>query len=286
MIEAAGNVGPRQIVVGDPPTVAEGLDLVHMIFPRVLEALSAGIHVYLYGPAGTGKTTIGDQCATALGVPFSFESFSPDKDSTCLLGFVDAGGTYHGTEFQRLYQNGGVFLFDEIDNCDSSILAVLNSALANGKMVFPGIGMIERNARFRAVAAGNTWGQGPDSTYIGRTALDAATLNRFVSIHVAIDRAIECLAAGLPYTGPRGSVEMRPRPSEAIAAKATAQWAERVERYRARVESLGLQVVVSPRATIYGAKLIRVGWGLEELEAGLIFRGFDPGTVGQIRSGS
>lgn len=48
---------------------------------------------------------------------------------------------------------------------------------------------------FRVVAAGNTIGQGASIEYVGRTQLDAASLDRFAVVDVDYDRTIEMSCA-------------------------------------------------------------------------------------------
>jgi len=107
-----------------------------------------------------------------------------------LTGFIDAGGNYRDTEFYKAFKNGGIFFLDEIDNSDPSALIVINSALANGYMAFPHE-TIDRHPDFRMVAAANTWGKGSDLQYVGRNALDGATLDRFDNIFFDYDRRLE-----------------------------------------------------------------------------------------------
>ena len=53
---------------------------------------------------------------------------------------------------------------------------------------------IDRHPNFHIIAAANTWGKGADLEYVGRTALDAATLDRFDNIFFDYDRKLEeCL---------------------------------------------------------------------------------------------
>ena len=51
----------------------------------------------------------------------------------------------------------------------------------------------QRHERSYILAAANTFGRGGDQMYVGRNALDAATLDRFVlsTIHVTYDTALE-----------------------------------------------------------------------------------------------
>ena len=77
---------------------------------------------------------------------------------------------------------------DEVDCGNPNVLCVLNAALANKKMLFPGQKkMIKCHKNFRVIACGNTWGNGKCGDYAGRNRLDAATLDRFVGIEVDVD---------------------------------------------------------------------------------------------------
>lgn len=49
----------------------------HKVFPSVLKVLGAGMHVYLVGPSGTGKSTIAEKAAEALGLGFGSISLGP-----------------------------------------------------------------------------------------------------------------------------------------------------------------------------------------------------------------
>ncbi|WP_394772195.1 AAA family ATPase [Mucilaginibacter sp.] len=167
----------------------------HNMFEEILTVLSADIHIYLYGPAGTGKTQCAENAALALGKKFACVSVCAQSTKSDLLGFIDANGNYIRTLFRDTFENGGVFLIDEIDNGNPNILAVLNSALANGYCAFPD-GMVKRSDEFTCIAAANTFGTGADRQYVGRNQLDAATLNRFVQIEVGYDEQLEVTLFG------------------------------------------------------------------------------------------
>ena len=176
--------------------------LCHKILPVVIKVLSAGLHVLMVGPAGTGKSHIAHQSAEALGLESHGISLSPQTPASSLLGYMQAAGEYVSTQFRQAYEHGGVFHFDELDNAHPSVLAVINGALANGHMDFPD-GRVKRHEDFRCVASANTYGRGPDRAYVGRQAIDAATLDRFTVVTVDVDEALEesiCLGTGLDST--------------------------------------------------------------------------------------
>lgn len=222
----------------------------------VITDLLAGMHVMMVGPAGTGKSTIAESAAEALGLEFYAISCSPMMPASQLLGYMDANGNYVRSLYREAYEHGGLFLFDEIDNSHPSVLAVMNQSLANGHMAFPD-GMVKRHDDFRCVAAANTYGRGADRQYVGRQAMDAATLDRFAVETILVDEALEtelCKATGLD-----GS-----RVAEVLAY---------VRKLRASAERQGMRVIVSPRASIGMCRLLDAGKEWTAAAEAVIFKG-------------
>ena len=164
------------------------VQLFHEKFEEVLSLVQLDEPVMLIGPAGSGKNHSIFQIAKTLGLHMYYTNNASNEFK--LTGFIDAGGHYRDTEFYKAFKNGGIFFLDEIDNSDPSALIVINSALANGYMAFPHE-TIYRHPDFRMVAAANTWGRGSDLQYVGRNALDAATLDRFDNVFFDYDRKLE-----------------------------------------------------------------------------------------------
>ena len=171
-------------------------NLRHYKTDDLIETLKATGLAYLVGPAGTGKSTLAmDACAELFGVPkddFKFNehfaqiSFSPDTTSGEMVGRCDINGVFHRSEVVRVFAEGGLILFDEIDNADASMLVKLNTAIANGTFATPE-GLVRKNKNTVIVCTANTYGTGPDAMYVGRTRLDAATLDRFVCSTIEVD---------------------------------------------------------------------------------------------------
>lgn len=230
----------RVEIAGREPIELEGRQ--HASFPDVLRILGAGLHVYLVGPPGTGKSTLAHQAANALGIPFGTISLDPTLPPSRLFGYQDATGNYVRTLFRDIYEGGGVFLFDEIDNGHPGILASINQALSNGHCSFPD-GLVEKHKDCRIVASANTHGTGPTRAFVGRNQLDAATLDRFCEVEVAIDLELEEALTLAECPGERGQL-----------------WLERVRAYRRKAEEAGLQLIFSPRAAIEGARLLTAGF--------------------------
>ena len=176
-----------QLVV-DRRVVHEVAGLFHKDFEKVLKLVNSGIPTMLVGPAGSGKNVCVKQVADALGLEMYYTNNVSNEFK--ITGFVDAGGIYHETEFYKAFKHGGIFFLDEIDSSDPSALIILNSAISNGYVTFPHE-KVECHPDFRCIAAANTWGNGRDFQYVGRNALDAASLDRFVSLQFDYDRSLE-----------------------------------------------------------------------------------------------
>ncbi len=171
-------------------------NLKHYKTDELIETLKTTGIAYLVGPAGTGKSTLAmDACVKLYGVPkddwkfkehFAQISFSPDTTSGEMVGRCDINGLFHKSEVVRVFGEGGLILFDEIDNADASMLVKLNTALANGHFSTPE-GLVRRHKDTMIVCTANTYGTGPDAMYVGRSRLDAATLDRFVLSTIEVD---------------------------------------------------------------------------------------------------
>lgn len=194
---------PVPVPVPDPipaPTRAKiDGEIYHKEFDKVVKFVEAGVPVYLYGPAGSGKNHICEQIAKYLGLDFYYTNTVTQEYK--LTGFVDAGGVYQETNFFRAFKNGGLFMLDELDASCPDALICLNAALANRYFEFPGVGTVQAHPDFRVIAAGNTLGTGATEQYNGRTKIDAATLDRFIPDFLDYDPRVEAVLS-------RGNTEL------------------------------------------------------------------------------
>lgn len=256
------------IVVKDkPPRTLKGTQ--HFMFPKVLGAISQGVHLWLVGSAGTGKSTIGEQVAEALSVPFSAVNCTSAMTEGKFTGYNDAMGVFRSTEFRRIFEGGGVFVIDEVDNASPNALGILNSALSNGFMAFADK-LVPKHPEFVAIATGNTYGSGATMEYVGRNPIDGATIDRFVQLEIPIDEKVE--EAMLASVGLE----------QVVATK----WLTAVRKARANVAESGLKVIVSPRATLNGAKLLQSGaFSMSEVFTATVTKGAKPDQATKIGEG-
>jgi energy-coupling factor transporter ATP-binding protein EcfA2 len=161
----------------------------HYMFKEVLYKCTVHKQVFLAGPTGSGKTTLAAQIAEAMGTQFYFISCSAGMSEAHLLGRMLFDGTYASSDLVRAYEEGGIFLFDEIDAADNNTLLVINSALANNRLSIPNRKdkpYANRHDNFVCIVAGNSWGEG-SIQYQGRSPLDRAFLDRFAMSKVLVD---------------------------------------------------------------------------------------------------
>lgn len=233
-----------------------GVGIVHYQFEELITIVRTGLNVFLTGPAGSGKTTAANQCAKALNIPFYFTGAIASEFK--LTGFIDANGKIVSTEFRKAYENGGLFLFDEIDGSFPQAVLAFNAALANDYMDFPDK-RIKRHKNFYCIAAANTYGQGADRQYVGRNQLDAASIDRFIFIDWKYDEAMERKLAD------------------------DDKWVDYVQSIRRVIEKKEIRHIVSPRASFFGAKLLKNNLDRELVESSVLWKGLDNTTIQMIK---
>ncbi len=224
--------------INDLPVVNLGVQ--HEQFKKLLglcmtRSISGPLNVWLTGPAGSGKTKAAESVAKAMNIKFHFNGAIDTEYK--LSGFVDAQGKIVSTAFRKAYEHGGVYLFDEVDASLPAALLAFNAALANGYADFPGCEEpVNRHKDCVIIAAANTWGTGPNSEYVGRNKLDAAFLDRFVQLAWGYDNQLERILANHD------------------------SWVDYVQTLRENVQRKGIKAVISPRASITGAAMLKTGF--------------------------
>lgn len=243
---------------------------VHPQFEDVLTLAACRKNILLVGPAGSGKTHLAALVAEALGLTFGFISCSAGMSEGQLLGRLlptgEAGQfTYNRSDFIRCYEEGGVFLFDEIDAADSNTLLVINAALANGHVALPNRidnPVAKRHPDFVCIGAANTFGTGADRQYVGRNQLDESTLDRFRIGQIEMDYDADLERALCPDD------ELR----------------NRLQAIRAGVRASRIRRVVSTRFLRDAHEMRQMGWTIDKIE-GQLFRGWSPDEIGKAKTG-
>jgi cobaltochelatase CobS len=242
--------GAKRIEVKLPTGTVKEVGRQHKSFEELLKIASMRLDCMLVGPAASGKTFVAESVAKALDLPFYMQPVGSQTTKFDLLGYLDATGKYVTTHLREAYEKGGVFLLDEVDAGNPNVLTVINGMTSNRVGSFPDK-MVPRHQDFVLICAANTYGRGADRMYVGRNQLDAATLDRFVVIDWDYDVELE----------------------QEISADR--KWCGKVNKIRQAVADLKEKMVVSPRASIKGAMLLKAGFSEERVMDMVIFKGIN-----------
>lgn len=237
-----------EVTVGKAkPKVLDGI--MPECFERLVQLAAMRLNIMMVGPAGCGKTFIASQVAKALDLDFASQSCSEGMSESALTGWLlPINGSqfeYVQSEFVRIYENGGVFLFDEVDAADPNVMVFMNQALANDGFYLPQRHenpYVKKHKDFVAMAAANTFGNGADQMYVGRNQLDAATLDRFKVGTVAMD-----------YDD---NVE------ENLVAPEVLTWGREV---RQQIKANRMNRIMSTRVMLDGTKMLEAGWSIGQV---------------------
>ena len=245
-VEALVSPAPKEIVINKPELKKDpkNIGVQHFKFQSLLMASQTfianntrRINVWLHGPPATGKTTAAANVAKALDLKFYFTG-AIDMPFQ-LIGYNDANGNLVRTPFREAYENGGVFLFDEVDGSAPAAVLALNAAIDGDIAAFPD-GMIKRHKDFVCIAGANTVGNGGGTEFSGRAKQDEAFRSRWVFLEWDHDEALEQSIVG-------------------NCAKAK-DWLKTVKKARRIAKTNGVSAFFSTRASIHGKALLEAGW--------------------------
>ena len=159
-------------------------------FETILSFLEVGEHVYLYGPAGSGKNVLCEQLAKAMEAEFFYVNTLYTKYD--VTGFMDATGKFIETVIYKFMKaKKAELMLDEVDNSQAEALIPINALLANGYLTFANGETLYLDENHKIIAAGNTNGQGATEEYNGRYKMDESTRDRFAFFFIDYDKAVE-----------------------------------------------------------------------------------------------
>lgn len=231
----------------------------HKNFELLLKLVRSRSNIMLVGPTGSGKTYGCESVADALDLDFRTISVGLETSKVDLLGYMNGHGNYVSTGFRECYQNGGVFLIDEIDAGNPNVMTVLNAATANNACDFPDK-RVEQHEDNIIIAAANTYGSGADRQYVGRNQLDAATLDRFAVLEWDYDLELERQLSG------------------------NSDWVEKIQQIRKICREKNIRHIVSPRASISGSNMLSMGIPKDKCMEMLVWKGLDKASAKSIKS--
>lgn len=141
--------------------------------------IEADVPVLMKGSPGISKSYSLPGVAERLGLEYAECPLTGGATPAWLLGRNDRDG-YKESAAIRLYRDGGLFSFEEVDGADSNMLLVANQLIESRLFFNPVNGVTyERHPDFRVAATANTWGLGANAAHAGRERLDTATTDRF-----------------------------------------------------------------------------------------------------------
>lgn len=239
-----------------PPDESDTFNIgrrVHAKAQEVVDVLMSGENVLLIGPTGCGKTVLAQDVADILQTRFGSISVTAGVSEGAIIGrWVPKGGSgewgYVGTQFVDFYENGGLWLWDEMDAADPNALLIANQALSNGHLPLPSRMDNPRANRstgnpFYSIGAANTYGTGANRIYVGRNQQDDAALDRvrIGQIEMEYDKGLE--ATLVP----------------------DAAWLDSLWQLRDKIETNRLRRNLSTRFIVQSWNLhTRAGWSLDK----------------------
>lgn len=239
----------------------------HNKLDTLMAVAKARIPVMCVGPAGSGKTTAARTVAERMALPFKAKPCNPQMSEWDIYGYTAVDGvTFKPGIVYDAFKNGGVVLLDEIDASNPAVLVAINivaSARIGEAVTFPNGENVPRHKDFILIAGANTFGDGASDEYVGREQLDAATLDRFAVVDWQYDELLEFTAAGRDKIG--------------------IDWTKFVQRVRKAATNARVEFLVTPRASINGAALLRDGMDRKTVEALTVWKGISPDALNAIR---
>lgn len=159
----------------------------HLQHETVKKYLKAGLYPMLVGQAGSGKSSCALAVAKELDKTLYALSMTRQTSLAHIIGFKSVDGTYIPTQFRDAFENGHLFLLDELNAADPNVLLALNT-IENGFMSFPDK-VVDMHPDFRLLATSNP--EEDNMIYTGRSKLDFATKNRFIEVPMELDTELE-----------------------------------------------------------------------------------------------
>jgi MoxR-like ATPase len=248
------------------PPVEFDVTTQHHKFPDLLEFLSAGLSVYIYGPTGSGKTQSIFEVAKLLKKTLSPITVSPQTPQSSLLGYMDAHGKYVEGAAYKPYVEGGIFLVNELDNGNAATNTVANQ-LTDSECFFP-CGVRQRHKDFILVATANTLGNGANRQYVGRSPQDKALLNRFVYLNWPWDKQLEVSLATKEWLTYKKDGQAT---DQQLLSSIKDFW-----RLRQAIDDLAVDHILSMRNLLQFIRLLAIGtMSTDNIHRATIFRGLD-----------
>lgn len=145
-------------------------------------------NIWLYGPAGCGKTTICEIIANELNIPCTVIPCGAGTSATTFLGYKYP--EREATPFVGAFAQAGIIVLDEFPTLEAPVAQVVNSALGNNILTAT-TGTFKRDPDCIIIVTANTVGTGANRQYVSNNQLDSSTLDRFSTNFIEVDYSAE-----------------------------------------------------------------------------------------------
>jgi cobaltochelatase CobS len=233
------------------------------VLKSVMLAAEMGVAAYLWGHAGTGKTSLFEQLFARTNRPMIRVQHTANMEESHIVGqwVLREGETvFELGPLPLAMINGWVYLADEYDFGRPEVLSVYQAVLEGKALVIKEADaknrVIKPHPNFRFVATGNTNGTGDESgLYSGTNIQNAANYERFAIVE------------RMPYMEPELEARLVSQQA-AIAILDARKLVDYAGRIRTEFDNGKVTSPISPRSLIYAGKIgmIRANYriGLEK----------------------